>query len=94
MPESLISALAQIPCVLAVIYMVRYLLVHLEERDEAWREFIEARDEMMARQLADITRAVERLSGLMLTHDALVRGKDTQVRPLTEERVPVVRGGR
>jgi hypothetical protein len=94
MPEPLISALAQVPCVLAMLYMTLRFLAFLKDRDTAWREFIEARDEMMAEQLGDITRSIDHLSGLMLTHDALVRGKDIKAQSVADERVRVVRGGR
>jgi hypothetical protein len=74
MPEMLLSALVQAPFVLVMAYLVQRFLAHLDARDAEWRAFIEDMDQGMSDRLDELTRAIERLSELLISHDAATRG--------------------
>jgi hypothetical protein len=74
MPDILISALVQTPFVLVMVYLVQRFLAHMDARDEEWRNFIERADEQLADRLDHLASTVERLSVLVINHDAAVRG--------------------
>jgi hypothetical protein len=83
MPEPLISALAQVPFVLAMLYATLRFLSHLK-----------ARDEMLVEQLADLTRAQERMTEILIRHDA--RTRPVHPRPPSERHpaLRLVQGGK
>ena len=74
MPDLLISALVQAPFVLAMAYLVQRFLAHIDARDEEWRDHLARADAQFAERLCDLTQAVERLSTVVVNHDAAVRG--------------------
>lgn len=104
MPEPVVSALSQVPCVLAMLFIMLRFLTHLKERqtdtqafirarEEAWQAFIAEHDDQVIEQLAELTRAVERLTELLITHDALVRGAKSEARQPEKEPLRLVRTG-
>ena len=94
MPDTLISALVQAPFVLAMAYLVQRFLTHLNERDQEWQQFLERTDEALAERLGDLTDSVNRLSLLIVAHDARVRGITPETPGSTDDLLRVVRGGR
>jgi len=94
MPESLISALIQAPFVLVMLYLVQRFLVHLKEREHDWQAFIGRTDTALAAHLADLAEAVDRLSVVVLYHDATVRGINPTTLGSTEDLLRILRNGR
>ncbi len=94
MPESLIAALVQAPFVLVMLYMVQRFLVHLKEREHEWQAFMSRADAALAAHLADLAEAVDRLSVVVLYHDATVRGVNPQTLGSTEDLLRILRDGR
>ncbi len=74
MPEMLLSALVQAPYVLVMAYLVQRFLAHLDARDAEWRAFIENMEQGMGDRLDGLAHAIERLSELLISHDAATRG--------------------
>ena len=86
MPDTIISALAQTPFVLAMLYALLRVLSHMNRRDANWQEFIEGRDELFADRMTTIAQALDKLTGVILSHDARVAGAE-----FTREDKPVKR---
>lgn len=94
MPESIISALVQTPFVLVMLYMVQRFLMHLKEREHEWQNFMSKTDTALAAHLADLAEAVDRLSVVVLYHDATVRGMNPTTLGSTEDLLRILRDGR
>jgi hypothetical protein len=74
MPESIISALIQAPFVLVTVYLVHRFLTHLSTRDAEWRNFTSEMHEALGERVEGLTEAIDRLSHLIIAHDAATRG--------------------
>ena len=74
MSESIISALIQAPFVLVTVYLVHRFLTHLNARDSEWRGFTSEMHERMGERVEGLTEAIDRLSHLIIAHDAATRG--------------------
>jgi hypothetical protein len=73
MTDNLIAALTQVPFVLVMAYLIQRFLGYLNQRDSEWRAFmVQSKDESLE-HMARLTLAVERLSELLIRHDAAVR---------------------
>jgi hypothetical protein len=94
MPESLIAALVQAPFVLVMLYMVQRFLTHLKEREHEWQAFMNRADTALAAHLAELAEAVDRLSVVVLYHDATVRGVNPQTLGSTDDLLHILRDGR
>ncbi len=93
MTEPLISALTQVPFVLAPIYIMLHILKYLRQRDEDWQHFIEQRDQQHTHEHQEIVRSIARLTEVTLTHDAIMREQGQ--RPASRaESFRVAQGGR
>jgi hypothetical protein len=93
MPDSIISALIQAPFVLVTVYLVHRFLTHLNARDSEWRGFTNEMHERMGERVEGLTEAIDRLSHLIIAHDAATRGAvrvDTQ-RPDEDAPKPIRR---
>ncbi|HEC23430.1 MAG TPA: hypothetical protein ENI95_11000 [Chloroflexi bacterium] len=85
MPDMLISALVQAPFVLAMAYLVQRFLAHLDARDREWQETIRRTYETvdaLAERMDELTGAIKDLRDIILTHDALTRGRVTSPPPV------------
>lgn len=91
MPETIISALVQAPFVLVMAYLVQRFLAHMDARDKEWQEFLDQADERLAERMDRLTEAIERLSNLVITHDALTRGRGLSAHDGGEERLRAAR---
>lgn len=73
MPDTLISALVQAPFVLVMVYLVNRFLTHLDAHDQDWRDFTDHVYLTHGERLDRLTEAIDRLSQLVVTHDAAMR---------------------
>jgi hypothetical protein len=94
MPDMVISALVQAPFVLAMAYLVQRFLAHLSQRDEEWQGFTERTYSVMAERIDGLTEAIERLTDLLITHDALTRGIGPETRREADEALRLVGRGK
>lgn len=94
MPDTLISALVQTPFVLVMVYMVHRFLTHLKEREHEWQTFMGKADAALAAHLAELASAIDRLSVVMLYHDATVRGVNPKTLGSTDDLLRILRDGR
>ena len=72
MSEPIISALVQAPFVLVMAYLVQRFLAYIAVRDKEWQVFLDQADERIIERLDHMTEAIERVSSLMMKHDAQV----------------------
>ena len=81
LPDVLISALVQAPFVLAMAYLVQRFLLHIDTHNAEWRRFMGKADTVYVEKLGRLAESIDRLNAnvermteLLLTHDAAVRG--------------------
>jgi hypothetical protein len=78
MSESMISALIQAPFVLVTVYLVHRFLTHLNARDSEWRNFTNEMHDALGERVEALTEAIDRLSHLIVAHDAATRADATR----------------
>jgi hypothetical protein len=78
MSESIISALIQAPFVMVTVYLVHRFLTHLNARDSEWRGFTNEMHEALGERVEGLTEAIDRLSHLIIAHDAATRADMTR----------------
>lgn len=64
-PENLLTALAQAPFVLVIVYLAQRFLSSMDEHDRIWMKF----GQEMHDSMQELSRAVRELSELIVRHD-------------------------